>query len=114
MAKTLTTPGPVKSLKRTVQERIRNITAEKVAKRAKEIVDAQIEAAIGLQHVVLKGPEQKEIIMKDPPSTLAARFLYEFSGAKPAEKVKHTGGIGIIHLVTQLEQEDETDNNTEE
>lgn len=101
MAATIT--KPVKGLKRTIQERLRSKMADVVARRSVELFEAQMDAAIG--KVVLEKTNEKgeTSYMTTMPDTQAAKLLLEYTIGKPVEKIEHSGAIGIVALVKQLE-----------
>ena len=92
--------GPVKSLKRTIQERIRSKIANRVAQETDSILDAQVGIATDTE--------------QGSSAVQAAKLLFEQAGLTPAKQVKHSGAIGIVALVAQLESNGDNNNTTDE
>ncbi len=78
---------------RLKSDRIRDIIQDKVLERIEDIVQAQISKSI----------EEKD--------TNAAKLLFDYASSKPEQKIKHTGGIGIVHLLQTLEANDYANDN---
>lgn len=111
MAAVLTVPGPSKSLKRLVTERLREKMVKKVEERFDQMIDAQLDSAIG---VTTESYDKKsgDLIYNDvAPNHNAAKLLLEYVIEKPSQKIEHQGAIGIVHLIKQLDTVDDgTDN----
>lgn len=100
---------------------IKTRMAEKLYARLDPILDAQIETAIGnwkttRTMIDVKGNEST-VIDEIAPSHQSAKLLLEYILPKPEQKIQHSGGIGIVHLIKNLEagvpeevsKEDESD-----
>lgn len=75
--------------------RMRVIAEKALEKRFEDMIEAQLDAAIGI------GEDTK-------PDTGAARFVTEFVIPKKVE-VQHSGGIGVLHLIQSLSDPQEAD-----
>lgn len=114
METTLTRPTIVKSrlgnprtVKKLVSERLREVMAKQVAREFEAINQAQIDLAKGGESVkVLK--DGTKLIVTIPGDVNAARLLYSYVLGEPKQEIKHTGAIGIVQLVAQLEHGDAT------
>lgn len=84
--------GPARGVKRLLAERIRNKIAERVAHDMDKLLDAQVSIATNDEEGVA--------------ATNAFKALIDYAGAKPTDKVEHSGGIGIAMIVKQLEEGD--------
>lgn len=88
--------GPMKKAKRDIQEKIRARIADRVFENMETMLDAQVEAAEG---AIVEGKQQ-------PANTFAFKTLVELAGAGATQKIQHSGAVGIVALVKQLEHDD--------
>lgn len=80
---------------------------EKLWARIDPILDAHIETAIGNWKVTKTMTDIKGNIStveeEVAPSHQSAKLLLEYVLPKPEQKIEHSGGIGIVHLIKNLE-----------
>lgn len=93
-------------------QRMRQLMARKLDKELDEILTAQIDLAKGVATSEKVTKDGDVVEVRESPDTNAARLLFEFTLGKPKETIQHTGGIGILHLVKQLEEGDEEEDET--
>lgn len=103
--------GRPKASKTLIAQKIRERVAQLVVEEVDPVIRAQIKSAIGgfsTMSVIRNGRGDIEKTIQDElaPNHNAAKLLLEFSGAKPADKVQHSGVLGIVALVKKLEQDD--------
>ena len=99
--------GNPRTVKKLVSERLREVMAKQVSREFEAINQAQIELAKGGESVRLL-KDGTELIVKVPADVNAARLLYSYVLGEPKQEIKHTGAIGIVQLVAQLEHGDVT------
>lgn len=103
--------GRLPSIKREVAEHLKEVMIEAVKPRFKKMIEAQMDAAIGItteQHDRRTGALY---YTDEVPSAQSAKLIMEYVLDKPKQEVKHTGSMGIVHLVAQLEDGDTTEEN---
>ena len=66
---------------------------------AREVFDALVDSAIGAKVVSDDGS-----VYSKAPDIAATRLLFEYTLGKPKEQIEHTGGIGIYHLISSLQE----------
>lgn len=103
--------GRTRSVSHTLEHNFKQMLAEKMGVHFPDVIDAMTAMA--------KGYEQQRVlddgtikVDKSKPDVQAGKLLFEYTIQKPAQKVVHSGGMGIVHLVAQLEDGD--DNTTQE
>lgn len=102
--------GKTRSVRHRVEHKFRDILAEKMTQHLPDVIDAMISTAKGYETTSV-APDGKLVIKKDKPDVQAGKLLFEFSIEKPKQEVAHTGSMGIVHLIAQLEQDDNDNQN---
>lgn len=98
--------GPVPR-KKMFAEKFNAILEKSVASRMKEMVDAQMDAAIGTKSEKYNAKDNSYYYVDNAPSTQAFNALTDRALGKPKEKIEHVGNIGILHLISSLNKSDE-------
>lgn len=100
-----------KASKTLITQKIRERVAQLVVEEVDPVIRAQIKSAIGgfsTMTIVRNGAGTIDKTVQDEqaPNHNAAKLLLEYAGAKPADKVQHSGTLGIVALVKKLEADD--------
>lgn len=92
---------------RTIQaEYIRNKIAERLSEEALDIINAQIEAAKGTAVQITDGP-QGTTTVTGRVDVNAAKSLFEQVLGRPKETVEHKGNVGLLSLISKLEDNED-------
>jgi hypothetical protein len=92
---------------RTIQaEYIRNKIAERLSEEALAVINAQIEAAKGTAVLTTEGPSGVTTSY-GKPDVNAAKSLFEQVLGRPKETVEHKGNVGLLSLITKLENDED-------
>jgi len=97
-------PGQKALLERNFQE----VLAEKMSVNFPDVVDAMVAMAKGYEEVKVS-PDGTINQIKNKPDVQAGKLLFDFTLRKPEQKVTHSGSMGIVHLVAQLNAQDNDD-----
>lgn len=91
---------------RPAVKRMKEIMEQVLESRFEEVVQAQIDAAIGVTSEKHDRKTGDLYYVEEGPNTAAAKLLME--QVLPKEmKIQHSGGIGIVHLIKSLEDDNE-------
>lgn len=94
---------------RTLQaEYIRNKIAERLAQEIEPILEAQIQAAKGTSIQITETPQGVSTVTGRVDVT-AAKSLFEQVLGRPKETVEHKGNVGLVSLISKLENNEEED-----
>lgn len=97
--------GKLPKVANLIKANFQGILAEKMSIHLPDIVDAQISLAKGFSHTTVDSNGQIHE-KKELPDTQAAKLLFEYTLEKPKQEVHHSGTLGIVALVAQLENGD--------
>lgn len=92
--------------KKLFSQRFNMMLEQAISKRMGKMVNAQIDAAIGVISEKYDAKNDKYYYVENGPSTAAFNSLTDRALGRPKEKVEHTGAIGIMHLIKQLKDSD--------
>jgi len=88
-------------------EQMRKMMIETLHKRFQPVLEAQIDAAIGITSEKFDRKTGELYYVEEGPSTVAAKFVTEQVLGRAKESVEHSGEIkGLVGLITQLTQDD--------
>lgn len=89
--------------------RMRKIIEEVAERRFEEMIEAQMDSAIGITSEKHDKKTGDLYYVEEGPNTAAAKLILDQVIPKVTE-VKHTGGIGVLHLIKSLSdpQEEES------
>lgn len=107
------TIGKPRTLKKMVVEEIRHAIAVTVAKRSSQMIEAQMDVAIGITSERHDAKTGELYYVEQGPNVAAARLLLEYTVGKPIEKKDVRVAVGIVDLVNQLSS-DNGDSNEED
>ena len=78
-----------------------------MGERMGKMIDAQIDAAIGVISEKYDKKKDELYYVEEGPSTAAFVALSDRAIGKTKERVEHSGAVGIVHLINSLNQSDE-------
>lgn len=97
--------GRPPSVKTMVDNELKEVMLAVVQPRFKEIIEAQVEAAVGFKKTVLS-KSGEVVVTQENPDVQAARLVLEYTMEKPKQTLEHQGSVNLIALVAQLEHGD--------
>lgn len=111
MPAVITTRKPTKfgrppQIKRQVSELLKDVMIKAVKPRFQEMINAQLDAAIGITTEKMNRNTGELHYSEEGPNPQAAKLIMDYVLEKPTQKLLHKGTVGLVHLVAQLELED--------
>lgn len=93
-----------------ITQKMRELMAQRVEARFGPIIDAQIDAAIGIVSEKFDRKTGELYYVEEGPSTNAAKFITEQVLGRPKETVEHSGEVkGLVGLITSLNNGDNSE-----
>ena len=105
--------GPIPT-KKLFTQRFNQLLEQSIAKRMGKMIDAQIDAAIGITSEKYDRKKDELYYVENGPSTEAFKTLTNRALGMPQTKVEHSGGIGVLHLIKALNAADGNSGQTED
>ncbi len=84
---------------------MQEIMEKALEERFEEVIQAQIDSAIGITSGKFDRKTGDLYYVEEGPNVAAAKMLVDQVIGKEIS-VKHSGGIGIVHLIQSLNEED--------
>lgn len=98
--------GRKKANHTVLAEEMRKMMIETLHARFKPMLEAQLDAAIGVTTEKFNRKTGDLYYQEEAPNTVAAKFMTEQTLGRPKETIEHSGEIrGLVGLITQLNNE---------
>lgn len=95
--------GKSPKVKTFIEANFNALLAEKMSANFPDVIDAMTAMAKGYQETkILTDGTIK--VDKSKPDVQAGKLLFEYTLQKPTQKVEHSGGMGILHMIADIEQ----------